>query len=220
MALATGAAAMPQSGVADIVYTDLSSSPVQVGFAGGAVSSYPFSDLPGTVDFGLRAFQSTVATGGGTYRYRWVTAGRQAGSVVVGVGATAAGVSAQVLAAGSSWSAGGGPTPAGVFVGYATNYGQQKPDSDYTDQYLAWVFADTTQGGALLYGWIEISLAIAWPPGPTVTLTGYAYDDTPGVKPLMGQIPEPTSTGLLALGALALGSRGLRRWRQSRPQNS
>jgi hypothetical protein len=100
-------------------------------------------------------------------------------------------------------------------MGWATTY-DHEPGFGYSDQYLAWVFADTTQGGAFLYGWIQVSLAITHPSGPNVTITGYAYDDVPGTKPLIGQVPEPSSSGLLVLGALALGSRGVRKWRDAR----
>ncbi len=57
----------------------------------------------------------------------------------------------------------------------------------------------------------------SYPTGPNVTIWGYAYDNT-GAKPTMGQlpVPEPSSGALLVMGAMALGARGLRKWRQKR----
>src|ERR1019366_4482917 len=52
LALATGAAAMPQTTNADIIFTDLSSSPVTVGYSG--VAQYNFT-LPGNA--GLKIFR-------------------------------------------------------------------------------------------------------------------------------------------------------------------
>ncbi|MGC3960530.1 MAG: PEP-CTERM sorting domain-containing protein [Verrucomicrobiota bacterium] len=105
-----------------------------------------------------------------------------------------------------------------VAAGIAKDIGGNTPSASYDHQYLAWVFQDDTIGSVNRYGWVEVSLSVAnYPTGPNVTIWGYAYDDT-GAKPTMGQlnVPEPTSGALLALGAMALGSRGLRKWRQVR----
>src|ERR1022692_2828759 len=50
LALATGAAAMPQTTNADIIFTDLSSYPVTVGYSG--VAEFDFT-LPGTAQLAI-----------------------------------------------------------------------------------------------------------------------------------------------------------------------
>lgn len=222
LALAAGAAACPQSGVADIVYTDLSSSPAEVGWQFGS-SSYMFPDLPGAVQFGFARHQSTKMTYYSltSFLSRWVSAGQMGGTATAGVRVTPTySFFAKILPGGATWSSGSGGLWSYGSMGWATSY-DQSPSLGFSNQYLAWTFADTTQGGEFLYGWIEVSLSMLRPPGsgPKVTITGYAYEDTPGVKLNMGQIPEPSSGGLLALGALALGSRGLRRWRRNRSKS-
>src|SRR6185436_3435302 len=60
LALAAGAVALPQSSNADIIFTDLSANPIQVGFLGGG-SSYNLV-LPGSVLFGFQRYEQTVQT--------------------------------------------------------------------------------------------------------------------------------------------------------------
>ena len=176
LALATGAIAIPQTSNADIIFTDLSSSPVVVGFGGAA--SYLFNDLPGTVQFGFERFEVTTSTypyGVFTITYRTVVAGQLGGAALAGVRGAANGF-AVPLAAGANWNNGAG-TFYSVAVGTASNY-DHRPTSGYEHNYIAWVFTDTTQGNALRYGWIDISLSIGNvtgpPSGPNVTLWGYA----------------------------------------------
>jgi hypothetical protein len=224
LALATGAVAMPQTSNADIIFTDLSSNPALVGWGNGYSDSFTFS-LPGTSDFGFVRGQYTFtgfSTFVGTYTFysQYVTAG------LVGTGN--AGLQAQggfvvPLNAGQAWDQGFQTyLNAGVGVATAVYYPilptarGRNPLNGYDHKFLAWAFTDTTQGGATRYGWVEISLLITdFPVGPNVTIWGYAYDNT-GAEPTMGQIPEPASGSLMALGALALGARGLRSWRRNK----
>jgi hypothetical protein len=148
-----------------------------------------------------------------------VIAGEFGGAAVAGIRGAANGFAAPA-GLGATWNQ-GSYTWNYVTVGSASNYGH-RPAGGYANQYLAWVFQDSSQvGSPERYGWIEVSLSInnvtvpAGGSGPNVTIWGYAYDDS-GAKPLMGQVPEPTSLSLLALGAMALGSRGLRQWRRHR----
>lgn len=224
LALATGAVAMPQTGNADIIYTDMNSSPVVVGY--GGVDSFLFNNLPGTVQFGFQRQQSFVTSTTSifnstfTITYRTVLVGQRGGTAVAGVrGLTNPNGFAAPLAPGASWN-NGLATFYNVAVGTASNYGH-RPAFGYDHNYLAWVFADSSQGNALRYGWVEISLSInnvtGGGSGPNVTIWGYAWDNT-GAKPDMGDmpVPEPSSGALLVFGAMALGSRGLRNWRRNR----
>ena len=76
---------------------------------------------------------------------------------------------------------------------------------------------DTTLGTN--YGWVEFVTTSTT--GFPATIIGYAYNNTTGGAIQVGQIanaaiPEPTTTAALGLGALALGSLGVRRWRQGK----
>lgn len=220
LALAAGAAAMPQTGQADIIYTDISSSPGHVGFAADAI--FKFS-VPGTAQVGFARYLGKAYTSPGslTVNIRSVVAGQVGLGAEAGVRGFANGFVAP-QAFGATWSAGQGPL-ASAAVGTANDenvYGGRRPASDFNNQYLAWYFADDSVGGSpYRYGWVEINLAIAGynAGGPLVTVLRYGYDNT-GAKPTMGQlpVPEPSSGALLAVGAMALGARGLRRWRKQK----
>jgi hypothetical protein len=63
-------------------------------------------------------------------------------------------------------------------------------------------------------GWMELELAADTAGRPlSITVLGWAYDNT-GAAIAAGNIPEPGTAGLLALGTLAAGAVGLRRKRQ------
>jgi hypothetical protein len=215
LGLAAGAVALPQTGQADIIYTDLSSSPVSLNY-----SSAPFwFSVPGTAQVGFFGAVQTVTTTPTsvlTYQYRMVLAVVSQG-VAGGVGGS--GNLVQHLPSGATWD-----EPANLFfnipVGYAGEAGVINPGTGYNNRYLAWWFVDDSlQTPAERYGWAEINLNVVgfFGGGPTVTVLRYAYDNT-GAKPTMGQlpVPEPASGALFALGAMALGARGLRQWRQNR----
>ena len=213
LTLATAAAASPQSGNAMVIYTDLSVNPIHIGFSDGCSSSYEFN-LPGTAQFGFakRSHTSVAIT------YRTVTAGRQGGGLLVGAQATSWGYVAP-QPHGAAWN------PAlqlfnNVVVGAAATTAYF-PGSGYDHRYLGFLFQDTTQSGSpLRYGWVEIGLSIGtvgvYPYGPAVTIYGYAFDNT-GTLITMGAVPEPAPMGVLALGALTFGARGVRAWRRNQP---
>ena len=75
LALAAGAIAMPQTGIADIIYTDLGGSPATVGY--GAGSAEYQVNIPGTATFKFVRREGSGQTGLGdlTFRYRSVIAG-------------------------------------------------------------------------------------------------------------------------------------------------
>lgn len=219
LALAAGAVALPQTSHADIIYTDRHSNPGVVGPSGDA--SFPFN-LPGTSSFGFQRLPYVGYTQPGdfTINYRMVLAGGiNESSLNSGVVVNAVGFITKALPHGGAWD---GDIAINAPVGIVGEFSivTPRPTTGYDNQYLAWYFKDSTQGDAIRYGWAEISLSMAsyTAGGPTVTVWGYAYDDT-GLKPTMGQqpVPEPTSGALLVMGAMALGARGLRKWRQSRP---
>lgn len=204
LALAGGAVAMPQTSNADIVFVDLSANPVHVGPLANA--SYVIDTLPGTAQLGFHTHtRATVVSSS-----RSITGRQQAGYIRMKTNA-----SFVVMAdAGKTWSQIGGIARGSVRAA-AARYGTAFPAS-YNDKYLLFRFRDSTQGNTLRYGWVEVSLANpVGGNGPDIAIEGYAYDST-GASITTGQVPEPSATALLALGALALGAKGLRNWRKNR----
>jgi hypothetical protein len=209
LALAGGAIAMPQTSNADIVFVDLSASPMHVGT--GAASSYIINTLPGTAQLGFHTHTNQTLISSS----RFVSGRQQAGYVRIKTQA-----SFFVMANyGQTWNQVGRlQTQTVSGLAGANNAGSAFPGS-YNDKYLLFLFRDSTQSGSPTnYGWVEISLANN--PGnrghPDIAIEGYAYDTT-GAKIGGGQVPEPSATALLALGALTLGAKGLRSWRKNRP---
>ena len=64
-------------------------------------------------------------------------------------------------------------------------------------------------------GWIKMNLGGL---GGDIHYLAGAYNDREGGTIHVGAVPEPATTGLAALGLLALGARGVRRLRASRQQ--
>ena len=222
LALATGAAAMPQTTNADIIFTDLSSSPVTVGYSG--VAQYNFT-LPGNA--GLKIFRrqgtgNTVELSGSvrSSHRRTLDVYQSRGSVKLNVN----NYFVVPRAKGDVWQ--GQSAFATARIGRAlraqfngAQTGSTYEPATYSDhKYLAFEFSDSTHGGAIRYGWAEILLTngnLDTTTGPNVTIYGYAYDDT-GAFIAAGatSVPEPSSAAFLALGALIVGAKGLRAWRR------
>lgn len=206
LALTTGAVAMPQTSNADIVFTDLSANPVHVGPQANSTFSIAF---PGTAVLGFNTHTHQTAISSS----RLITGRQQAGYVRIKTQASFF----MMVNAGVAWNPAVGNTTIYGFGG-AANYNSAFPGS-YNDKYLLFRFKDSTQGNALRYGWVEISLANpVGGNGPDIAIEGYAWDTT-GTAITAGQVPEPSATALLALGALTLGAKGLRSWRKNRPTN-
>lgn len=213
LALASGALAMPQTSNADIIFTDLSANAPIVGT--NASASFVITNLPGTARLGFEAQHVQHTSIHEPASARWVSAFQSKGyvrlkthsSFVVPVGK------------GLTWDLIPGPvvqTSFGKIGQFRTNIKTHFPDN-FDHMYLAFTFKDSDlPGNPLRYGWVEISLLNpAAGPGPEVTIFGYAYDNT-GAHLATGAVPEPAPMALLALGALALGAKGLRSWRRNR----
>lgn len=207
LALAAGAAAIPQTSEADVVYTDLNANPAQVGSLSDL--SYLIDTLPGNARLGFAA--KTHLTPVYSSYSRQITAGQKAGYVRIKTN-----ISFVVPAsAGKVWDQVVGSSSRSGFVGVAT-YKGHFPGS-FSTKYLMFKFKDSTLVGTpLRYGWVEMSLSNPANAGePNLTITGYAYDNS-GAQIPAGAVPEPASTALLAMGALALGAKGVRNWRNKR----
>jgi hypothetical protein len=210
LALASGAVAMPQSSNADIVFVDLSANPVHVGPLTG--SSYIVDTLPGTARLG---FHTGRIGNNSTTSVRLIIGKEEAGYVRIKTAASYF----MMVNAGQVWNVGIGNTTSLGFGGRNSYAGVGARPGSYNDKFLLFEFKDSTQAGSpMRYGWVELSLANT--PGndafPDITIEGYAWDTT-GATLASGQVPEPSATALLALGALTLGAKGLRSWRKNRP---
>ena len=205
LALATGAVAMPQTGNADVIVTDMSGNPAIVGFLSNP--SFVINNLPGTARLGFTFLQQGTST---LTEIRGVLAGQVAGYVRVKTNANLV----VHVPAGLAWGQVAGNVAVSGTMG-AANYGAHNPNS-YGPEYMLFRFKDSTQGNALRYGWAEVSLAngnLNSSEGPEVTISRYAYDTT-GAQLPTGQVPEPSSVALLALGALVFGAKGIRCWKR------
>jgi hypothetical protein len=211
LALAAGAVAMPETGNAAIVYNDLGATP---GIVGGGNPSFLIT-LPGTARLGFQTAHAVTTLG----TVRGVLAGQVAGYVRLKTNLSFA-VHVAVTNPAThmvSWNQLNYNAANKGTLGRATST-QHIPNS-YDHDYLPFEFKDSTQGNLMLYGWVDISLSNddlnVQPGGPLVTIWRYAYDDK-GNQIFMGQtvVPEPTSMSLMALGAMALGARGVRAWRK------
>lgn len=86
--------------------------------------------------------------------------------------------------------------------GGGTNVGLQM-NLNSTQNCIGFRFANENNGGQIHFGWARLSFGAAL---GTRSIIEYAYDDVAGT-PVQACIPEPTTLGLLALGAIGLVSR-------------
>jgi len=204
LALAAGAAAMPQTSNADIIYTP---SGATVSWEGSQGFLTP--NLPGNVQFGFNAHKS------GTFSFtssRFITGGKRGSGYLV--------MKLALVTQPLLWDQIVGNLAANTSFGWASSVHNS---GGFGAAYLAFEFRDSTQAGSpMRYGWLGISLAngnlSTGNDFPRLTVSGWAYDTT-GAQIPMGAtvaVPEPGSMALLALGALTLGAKGVRSWRRNR----
>jgi hypothetical protein len=220
LALASGAVAMPQTSNADIVFVDLSASPVHIGEL--AVHDYVINTLPGNAQIGFHTHHQVATTS--VNSSRWITVKQElaAGYVRLLTKATHGGFILMRANAGQTWSqiknqAGVAVSKFGTagFNNFVAGVPGAYPGSFPGDKYYMFEFKDSTQGNAMRYGWLWVGLANPAAGSLDLAINGYAYDTT-GVRLGAGQVPEPSAPALLALGALVFGSKGLRSWRKNR----
>jgi hypothetical protein len=66
-------------------------------------------------------------------------------------------------------------------------------------------------GGQEHFAWIRLQVSAT---GDSLTIVDWAYEDAPDTPISAGAVPEPGSAGLVGLGLLALGARGVRHRRK------
>jgi hypothetical protein len=129
----------------------------------------------------------------------------------------------------TAWPPSGGPPAsyAGLVVAHrmvSSTYnsatagpgGQSYPvqPADPANHFVLFSFTHPTCGGGSCYGWMDFDITME-PEGPSVTLRSWAYSDTGEYLPA-GTVPEPSTFAMTGLAALALGAKGIRRWRAKR----
>jgi hypothetical protein len=205
LALAAGAVAMPQSSNADVVFTDLGTNFVTIG--PGGVASFLIDNLPGTAKLGFSFHAPTASS-------RLVTGGQKAGYVRMKTDQHSFVVPSP---AGPTWNQIPGVSSVNGIIGKAQ--GNARTPTSFIHLYLPFKFGNgPSPGNQVYYGWIDASLSNPQGgAGPDVTIFSYAFDNS-GAPLAMGAIPEPAPVGLLALGALTFGAKGLRAWRRNRAE--
>ena len=192
---------------AQLIYT---SGPldVTVGVGGGDLSSYTI-DLPGLNDFKFNAIDQPAN--------KSVRVNRAPGATYVKDRQTflTAGYFVLRANAGQTWNnmGGSGATMAGAFVA-ARGFSSLHGPGSFSHKYMAFEFKDTTAGGAVRYGWVDLSATVTASSGPSVTIHSWAYEGT-GLT-LGMSVPEPAESTAAVAGALLLGAAGLRTWRKRR----
>jgi len=210
LAMATGALAMPQASNADIIFTDLSANPVSI--FGTNNSAFLISTLPGTARLGFCGH--SIVSPPMTLAEHLIQGSQKGGYVRLKTD----GHAFLVLAgAGLTWDQiiGGVSSVNGTAATAQLN--MHSPDS-FNHKYVLFKFKDSNVAvNNLRYGWVDLSLSNANGGIPDLTIFGYAFDNT-GAKIPTGAtvVPEPAPIAILALGALALGAKGLRIWRRDR----
>jgi len=202
LALAAGAAAMPQTSQADIIFSDQG---LAVSWDGN--HSFVINNLPGNAQLGFQAHKAGAFSSTST---RWVTLGKQGSGYVK--------FKTYLVSQGFRW----GDIPALVLSAaqLATAQEYRHSADDFNNLYLSFEFKDSTLvGNPIRYGWAELSLAngnlSTLNDFPKLTISSWAYDTT-GAQLRTGVVPEPSSMAIIALGALTLGAAGVRSWRRNR----
>jgi hypothetical protein len=196
----------------------------KVGYAAGFGSHATIAG-PGGADARLFKFTSRLSFSFGKVTYRDVLASADKGAH--GTTVKILGDDGQLLAypRGSKF---GTPASSRLFnEGWVADSHLSYFDS--TDRYLLFEFT----GGDLphpIYGWAQLNVYLpcrtVCDTGPDVTLISYAYDLSgvqipagyhgPAKGPNDSAAPEPSTSAVTSLAALALGAAGLRRWRAAR----
>jgi hypothetical protein len=208
LALAAGAAAMPQTSNADIIYTP---SGVTIRWEGDQVFLTP--NLPGNVQLGFNARRS------GTFTFtssRFITGGARGSGYLR--------MRLALVTQPLVWDQIAGNLAPNASFGWATS---AHNSGGFAPGYLAFEFRDSTQTGSpMRYGWVGLSMAngnlSTGNDFPRLTISGWAYDNSGAQIPMgaTATVPEPSAMALLALGALTLGAKGLRSWRRDRASAS
>ena len=233
LALASGAAsisALTPAAQADIIYSSFGVTPLTVGWTPGATTSYSWG-LPGGGSIILGAEAAPNGTNTDANRILAKAVGglfaRQADARSAAPNPPGVNVGLRT-GYGFTWNNAapgqrlGSATFGNIILSTITSNFLNGPGTFNTTKYLLFNFQN---GGTTEYGWIGMSGATytGAKEGMSVSFTGWAYDNTGATIPAgkVGAVPEPSTLAIGGLmAAMVVGSRGLRRWRQSHPANA
>jgi len=194
LALAAGAAAMPQTGNADIIFSDQGAT-----VSWGGLRSFVLNNLPGNAQLGFTAHRVGIPYVSET---RYITGGKRGSGYVQ--------MRLMLVSQPLLWSQINATLA--TRASFASAQSTTHSGNGYTGLYLAFEFRDSSQAGTpMRYGWAQLSLAngnlISGNNWPALTILGWAYDNTGAQIPMgaTASVPEPSAMTLLALGALTLG---------------
>ncbi|SPE42119.1 conserved exported hypothetical protein [Candidatus Sulfopaludibacter sp. SbA3] len=189
--------------------------------------------------FGASFTSPTLGTGAANFKFSFVQSHPNidthrkvlfgGNSIAFKACTSSCGHSLRVFGAGATWSSlAAGPSRANGIVASLiganlTAFPSLSGQRAFTDQFALMRFAS---GASTLYGWMELTLVDndrPGPPtyGPDLTIVRYVYDDSGGklaagsLTPASPSVPEPGTLEVTGLAALALGAKGLRRWRKA-----
>jgi hypothetical protein len=208
LALAAGAAAMPQTSQADIIYTESGATVAWTGVRNFSTGFSASGALPGNVQFGFNAKRVGVAYYSSS---RYITGGKRgSGYLQIKLG---------MVTQPKLWNEINAALATAASFGYAKSYNNS---GGFGLHYMAFEFRDITQAGSpMCYGWVGLTLNngnLANGDNPRLTVSGWAFDRS-GAQIPMGvtvSAPEPGAMSLLALAALTFGAKGVRSWRRNR----
>jgi hypothetical protein len=199
-----------------IQYTPLSG---KVGFSSGYGTSFKTSVVPGVIA-SIRRSTTGVNLGPGGLNYFGFVGLR--GRVTYGISYTGGFIRFKVqnAALGQKWSDLSPLVGTNLLLGRRSSYGSTFGAKG--NFYKLFEF-QTSASGTTEFGWIDFNQSVSPTSGPDVDILGIAFD-TSGAQIAAGDMgstnatPEPSTAGLASLAALALGAKGLRRWRAARKQ--
>ncbi len=82
-------------------------------------------------------------------------------------------------------------------------YGGNNPNAEFNTASGAFIGLEFPIGGVSHFGWVRVTVDNA---AGSFVINDWAYNSTPGAGLLAGQVPEPTSLGLLAAGAAGVAA--------------
>ena len=227
LTLASGAAslgAIDPSAQAALIATTFA-TPKTVGYGSGQLTSFNI-DLPGDANLQFArsapASSSNLVLAAQTNGY--VRVGRQSDVRSADVGGSKVAFRTN---AGATWNNAGRINAINSSSGniIRSTSSQIAGPGAFSDKYLLFTFKNSLNADQLQYGWVGMSAATITAGEYTkisVTLTGWAYDDT-GATIKAGDgllaVPEPTNAGLLVV-AMVVGGSALRQRRKPQPAAS
>lgn len=99
-------------------------------------------------------------------------------------------------------------TTSGGFFAASMAYGANNPSAEFNTATGAFIGLEFPINATSHFGWVRVTIDNA---AGTFVINDWAYNSVPGQGLMAGQIPEPTSLGMLAAGAAGVAAMRRRR---------